>query len=181
MSLLTKLATDIHSTEYPGPPRTSNQRNSILSTLKEAFPKCEYLGQGRGRIVIWLPKPPHRPLTNTELTRTHDGIAIKIAYDPNNLNDGIMQNAREKVIWNQGSPAIEHQHLTPVFETGPHDRWLMMPYRSPINNTGVFEDLISEIFEEYPNTDIGAKSSWGYTDNRSIECIDYGRSPAHDR
>lgn len=174
---LTGLAELLHSRELPGPPRSPETRKALLSQITDRYPDVEFAGQGCGRIVVWLPSPPHRSFTETEQQQTHDGVVVKLAYNTSDKHDGQRQNRTEARIWNHGSSTISKEDLTPVFETGPERRWLLMPYRDLIRSAARFEEAMVEKFGTLPTGDLAAKDSWGLTGDGSIECIDYGRCP----
>jgi hypothetical protein len=177
---LNKLAAALYSMELPAAPRAAETRQNLLERITDTFPQVEYAGQGRGRIVLWLPSPPHRPLTEMEEEHTHDGIVVKFAYNANPNNNGRKQNRTEATIWESGSPVISKESLAPVFETGPENKWLIMPYRDLIPSAARFEEAMIEKFGELPTGDLCAKDSWGLAGDGSVECCDYGRCPTHN-
>lgn len=174
---LTNLAEALYSMELPADPRAAETRQNLLDRITDTYPDVKFAGQGRGRIVLWFPSPPHRPLTDREEEFTHDGIVVKFAYNADPDNDGREQNTTEAAIWKRGSPVISKEDLTPVSETGPENKWLLMPYRDLIGSSARFEEAMVEKFGELPRGDLAAKDSWGLTGDGSIECIDYGRCP----
>lgn len=174
---LNSLAATLYSMELPAAPRAPETRKALLERITDTFPDVEFAGQGRGRIVVWLPNPPHRSLTEMEGERTHDGIVMKFAYNADSGNDGRRQNRTEVKIWEDGSPVIDKEDLTPVFGTGEENTWLIMPYRALIPSAARFEEAMIEKFGELPTGDLCAKDSWGLTGDGSIECCDYGRCP----
>lgn len=174
---LTSIAESLYEMELPGDPRSGETRTALLETITGSFPQAEFAGHGRGRVVVWLPALPHRKLTKTEREAVHDGIVVKFAYNAADQNDGQRQNRTEADIWENGSPVIDSEHLAPVFDVGPEQKWLVMPYRELIPRTAQFEDRMLAIFGELPTGDLGAKSSWGFAGDGSIECCDYGRCP----
>lgn len=174
---LASVAVDLYSMELPGSPRSPTTRKALIDQIADAFPEMEFAGMGRGRIVVWLPEPPHRQLTDEEQRQTHDRIVMKFAYNADPDNDGQRQNRTETTIWEQGSPVIEAEDLTPVFGSGDENRWLMMPYRDLIQSAARFEEAMKKKFGGLPAGDLCAKDSWGLAGDGEIECCDYGRCP----
>jgi hypothetical protein len=174
---LTEIAESIYTMGLPGEPRSAETRTKLFDTIRATFPDAEFAGHGRGRIVVWLPSIPHRELTEDEREIIHDGVVVKFAYNTDHDDDGVRQNRTEMAIWDRGTLVIATEYLAPVFDTGPEQKWLIMPYRNLIPSTAQFEDMMLKIFGELPTGDLGAKSSWGLAGDGSLECCDYGRCP----
>lgn len=174
---LSEAAESVFQMPLPDRRNTEAAREAVYEELFKYLPDADPMGQGDGRTTVWLPELPHRSLTAAEADRVVDGVVIKFAYNNHRRGGGIRQNLREVNIWEYGSPAVDREYLTPVFDAGESRLWVAMPYRDMVKRTGWFEDQLQEIFGEIPPGDLGLKHCWGMSPSGGMECYDYGRCP----
>lgn len=176
-AVLSQAANSVLEMPLPDNRLTGATRTAVYEEISRHLPDVEPMGQGYGRTVVWLPELPHRQLTTREAEQTYDGIVLKFAYNDFDNGSGIRQNKTEIDIWEHGTPIVDDEYLTPVFDSGSAGLWLAMPYRDMVRRSWWFEDQIVEIFGEIPTGDIGVKHCWGMGPTGEMECYDYGRCP----
>lgn len=176
-AVLSQAATSVFEMALPDDRLTEATRTALYNELSRHLPDAEPMGHGYGRVVVWVPELPHRQLTDQESEQVYDGLVLKFAYNDFDNGSGVRQNNTEIDIWKHGTPLIDRDRLTPVFDSGPDGLWLAMPYRDMVRRTWWFEEQLIELFGEIPTGDIGVKHCWGMGPAGEMECYDYGRCP----
>lgn len=175
---LTDTARQIFHSDLPSPPCEMSTIGFLTDIALSSLSEGRMLGKGSGRCALWLPEIPHREPTAFEQDFMFDGIIVKFAYCDESNGHGQRQNGREAAVWEHGSEVIPHERLTPVFDSGPSNNWLIMPYQHLfLEDPSQFEHKIQEIFGEFPYNDLSVRDNWGVGHDDRMRCHDYGRCP----